>query len=76
MITEQELREGLDRQVELEKKNAALNIKSKRGHALAHNDLYYMGKPCKRGHEGRRLVSDSSCYECSIEKRLRRKGVI
>lgn len=35
--------------------------------------FYFTGKPCKRGHIDRRLVSSRSCYECS---KLRASGKV
>src|SRR5690554_4536530 len=29
---------------------------------------YFTGKPCKHGHVAKRLVSNRSCAECSLEK--------
>ena len=39
-----------------------------RADALSAGKLYYFtGKPCKRGHVAKRLVSNWGCYTCSLE---------
>jgi hypothetical protein len=56
----------------LEKKKAGF----KRSVAIKNGLAHYLGAACKRGHEGKRLVSTRQCVECLAGRAQDRKGVL
>lgn len=36
---------------------------------------YYTGKPCKHGHNSKRLTSDRSCCECKNSRQVKRRSI-
>lgn len=36
--------------------------------ARQNGDLTYIGRPCKKGHDGRRYTSGQHCVQCAAER--------